>query len=161
MAWPLGVAISKEAPDSIIRVKSEYENAFLITVGDIVTMNTIKYWRKPNLAIMDLKTRRTIGIESLDSSFDVVINISNRPATLSIDAINRVGDAVRTALGGDNVLVLVDGEEDLLAIPAVLMAPRGSVILYGLYTGYLIAIPIINEYKLAFMKLLLMMPPAK
>ncbi|WP_243681341.1 DUF359 domain-containing protein [Vulcanisaeta souniana] len=110
---------------------------------------------------MDLKTRRTIGIESLDSSFDVVINISNRPATLSIDAINRVGDAVRTALGGDNVLVLVDGEEDLLAIPAVLMAPRGSVILYGLYTGYLIAIPIINEYKLAFMKLLLMMPPAK
>ena len=161
MAWPLGVAISKEAPDSIIRVRGEYEGAFLITVGDVVTMNTIKYWKKPNLAIMDLKTRRTIGIESLNNSFDVVINISNRPATLSIDVINRVSNAIRMALGGDNVLILVDGEEDLLAIPAVLMAPRGSVVLYGLYTGYLIAIPVIDEYKLAFMKLLLTMPPIK
>ncbi len=161
MAWPLGVAISKEAPDSIIRARSEYGSAFLITVGDVVTMNAIKYWKKPNLAVMDLKTRRTIGIESLNSFFNIVINISNRPATLSIDVINRVSNAMRMALGGDNVLILVDGEEDLLAIPAVLMAPRGSVVLYGLYTGYLIVIPVIDEYKLAFMKLLLTMSPIK
>ncbi|WP_243681343.1 hypothetical protein [Vulcanisaeta souniana] len=43
--------LARKPPDSIIRVKSEYENAFLITVGDIVTMNTIKYWRKPNLPL--------------------------------------------------------------------------------------------------------------
>ncbi|WP_054853320.1 hypothetical protein [Vulcanisaeta distributa] len=41
MAWPLGIAIGREAPESIIRVRSEYENSFLITVGDVVTMNTI------------------------------------------------------------------------------------------------------------------------
>ncbi len=159
MAWPVGIAIGKEAPESIIRVRSEYENPFLITVGDVVTMNTIRYWKVPNLAFMDLKTRRTVGVGMEVTGFDKVINIVNKPATLSIDVINTVRDAVKDALSGLRVLIQVDGEEDLLAIPAVLMAPKGSVVLYGLYTGYLIAIPITDYYKLAMLKMLAMMRP--
>lgn len=160
MAWPLGIAISKEAPESIIKVRSEYENSFLITVGDVVTMNTIRYWRVPDLAFMDLKTRRTISMGDVEIvGFDKVINIVNRPATLSIEVINAVRGAMRDAVNGIHVLIQVDGEEDLLAIPAVLLAPRGSLVLYGLYTGYLIAIPITDEYKLAMLKLFSMMKP--
>jgi uncharacterized protein (UPF0218 family) len=157
MAWPLGIAISREAPESIIRVRSEYENSFLITVGDVVTMNVIKYWKVPNLAFMDLKTRRTIGMGMEVTGFDKVINIVNKPATLSVDIINTVRGAIMDALSGSRILIQVDGEEDLLAIPAVLLAPRGSLVLYGLYTGYLIAIPVIDEYKLAMFKLFSMM----
>ncbi len=154
MAWPLGIAIGREAPESIIRVRSEYENSFLITVGDVVTMNTMKYWRIPNLAFMDLKTRRTIDMGNVEvTGFDRVINMVNRPATLGVDVINTVKDAMRYAASGVHVLIQVDGEEDLLAIPAVLLAPRGSLVLYGLYTGYLVAIPVNDEYRLAFLKL--------
>ena len=161
MAWPLGIAIGKEAPDSIIRVRSEYENSFLITVGDVVTLNTIKYWRVPNLAFMDLKTRRTIGMGGAEAAgFDEVISIVNRPATLSIEVINVVRRAMAIAMSGSRVLIQVDGEEDLLAIPAVLLAPRGSLVLYGLYTGYLIVIPVVDEYKLAMLKLFSMMRPS-
>lgn len=159
MAWPLGIAISREAPESIVRVRSEYESSFLITVGDVVTMNTIKYWRVPNLAFMDLKTRRTIDMGMEITGFDKVINIINRPATLSIEVINAIRGAMRETMGGSRVLIQVDGEEDLLAIPAVLLAPKGSLVLYGLYTGYLIAIPVVDEYKLAMFKLFLMMRP--
>ena len=160
MALPFGIAIGREAPDSIIRVRSEYENSFLITVGDVVTRNTIKYWRVPNLAFMDLKTRRTIGMSGAEAvGFDEVISIVNRPATLSIEVINVVRRAMAMAVGGSRVLIQVDGEEDLLAIPAVLLAPRGSLVLYGLYTGYLIVIPVTDEYKLAMLKLFSMMRP--
>ncbi len=159
MAWPLGIAISREAPESIIRVRSEYDDHFLITVGDVVTLNAIRYWKVPNLAFMDLKTRRTIGMGMETKGFDKVVNVVNRPATLSIDVINAVRSAMREAVGGLRVLIQVDGEEDLLAIPAVLLAPRGSLVLYGLYTGYLIAIPVNDEYKLAMLKLFSMMRP--
>ncbi|WP_243678770.1 DUF359 domain-containing protein [Vulcanisaeta distributa] len=89
-------------------------------------MNTIKYWRVPDLAFMDLKTRRTIGMSGVETiGFNRVINIVNKPATLSVEVINTVRDAMRDAINGIHVLVQVDGEEDLLAIPAVLLAPRG------------------------------------
>ncbi|WP_252901667.1 DUF359 domain-containing protein [Vulcanisaeta sp. JCM 14467] len=78
---------------------------------------------------------------------------------MSIEVINAVRRAMAMAMGGSRVLIQVDGEEDLLAIPAVLLAPRGSLVLYGLYTGYLIAIPITDEYKLAMLKLFSMMRP--
>lgn len=98
------------------------------------------------------------GVETI--GFNRVINIVNKPATLSVEVINTVRDAMRDAINGIHVLVQVDGEEDLLAIPAVLLAPRGSLVLYGLYTGYLIAIPITDEYKLAMLKLFSMMKPS-
>ncbi len=161
MAWPLGIAISKEAPESIIRVRSEYGDPFLITVGDVVTINTIKYWRVPNLAFTDLRTRRVVGIGNAEAlGFDKVINIVNRPATLSIEVVEAVRRAMAEAVDGLRVLIRVDGEEDLLAIPAVLLAPRGSLVLYGLYTGYLIAIPVIDEYRLAMLKLFSTMRPS-
>ncbi len=94
------------------------------------------------------------------TGFDRVINMVNRPATLGFDVINTVKDAMRYAASGVHVLIQVDGEEDLLAIPAVLLAPRGgSLVLYGLYTGYLVAIPVNDEYRLAFLKLFSMMKP--
>ena len=161
MAWPLGIAISREAPESIIKVRGDYENSFLITVGDVVTLNAIKYWRVPNLAFMDLKTRRSIGMGSAEAvGFDRIINMVNKPATLSIDVINTIRREMIEAISGLKVLIQVDGEEDLLAIPAVLLAPRGSLVLYGLYTGYLIAIPVVDEYRLAMFKLFSMMRPS-
>ncbi|MCG2881215.1 MAG: GTP-dependent dephospho-CoA kinase family protein [Vulcanisaeta sp.] len=159
MAWPFGIAIAKEAPESIIRVRSEYEDHFLITVGDVVTINTTRYWRVPDLALIDARTRRTIGTEMVRSGFDEIVSIRNEPATLSLNNILTIKEAVNKALGGRKVLVVVDGEEDLLAIPAVLAAPRRSIVMYGLYTGYLIVIPINELYKMAFLKLLVMLRP--
>lgn len=159
MAWPIGIAIAREAPESIMRVRDEYGEVFLITVGDVVTMNVIRYWRTPNVAFMDLRTRRERSIKALREPFNIIVNIKNEPATLSVKNIEVIRKAILEAQLGHHVLILVDGEEDLLSIPSILLAPRNSLVLYGLYTGYLVAIPTIEDYKVAVLKLLIMMRP--
>ncbi|MFP3492075.1 MAG: GTP-dependent dephospho-CoA kinase family protein [Vulcanisaeta sp.] len=159
MAWPFGVAIAREAPESIIRVRSEYGDNLLITIGDVVTVNVTRYWRIPDLAFMDMKTRRVVGMEVVRSGFDETISIRNEPSTLNLNNLMMISEAINKARGGRRVLVVVDGEEDLLAIPTILMAPPKSIVMYGLYTGYLVVIPVIDDYKMAFLKLLTMMKP--
>lgn len=58
-------------------------------------------------------------------------------------------------------MIWVNGEEDLLAIPAVLESPPvGSAVMYGLYTGYLVLVPVVPAYKLLMLKLLALMEPS-
>jgi hypothetical protein len=158
MAMPMGVSVGKEPPASILALRESLgDPRVLITVGDVVTGNVARLWRIPDLAIIDLRTRRSEYVGNSESNFDAVIRVRNPPGTLSDEVIRLVENAVALALGGSRVLVRVDGEEDLLAIPAVLKAPRGSLLLYGLYTGYLVAIPINDDYRLGMLKLMSMM----
>lgn len=53
---------------------------------------------------------------------------SNKPGTISGRAIKVVKDALK---GPFPIRIFVCGEEDLLALPLFVMAPDGSVIMYG------------------------------
>jgi len=159
---PMGIAIGRNAPVSVDIAKSALGMyGPLITVGDVVTNNVIKYWRIPDLAIIDSRTRRRSFADDLGIKFDVVLRLKNPPGTLSDEALGIIDDAVREVTGGSRVIIKVDGEEDLLAIPAVLKAPRSSLLLYGLYTGYLVVIPVVEEYRLAMLKLMSMLIPRR
>lgn len=43
--------------------------------------------------------------------------------------------------------LIVDGEEDLLALPAILFAPLGSLILYGHWQHGIIAVEVNEQMK--------------
>lgn len=160
MASPAAVAIPYEPPKSIEVARWVFEDfglRILVAVGDYVYLNLSKYWRRPDLAIVDYATRRSrveYGVLA-----DEVLRIVNERSTLSYRAFDAVKEAYRKVMLGLRVVVEVQGEEDLLAIPAVLEAPPGTAVLYGLYTGYLILIPINLEYKLLMLKMLSLMDP--
>jgi uncharacterized protein (UPF0218 family) len=60
--------------------------------------------------------------------FDTVQTVVNPAGTLSAELLS----ALRTALEGEGATLLdVDGEEDLAALPAVLVAPEGASLVYG------------------------------
>ncbi|MFP3314193.1 MAG: DUF359 domain-containing protein [Thermocladium sp.] len=161
MAIPFAIAIPREAPASIEVARTIAEDFGLwplIAVGDVVTMNIGKYWREPDISIIDGKTQRRIISES---SSDAEIIIDNPPATLMDSAFEAIRGAVRIAMGGGRATILVRGEEDLLAIPAVLVSPPRSAVVYGLYTGYLVLIPVTQQYKLLMLKLLTLMQRIK
>lgn len=158
MSKPLGILINEKPPKSINLVKIIHKLLslkYLVSIGDVITHNLIKYWKIPNMAIIDYRSAREKYEYEL-SGFDFVLNITNPRSTLSIEGESCVARCFSTCVKDFKVLLVVDGEEDLLAIPTILNAPSKTLILYGLRNN-LLAIPVVIEYKLAALKLYTLM----
>lgn len=101
----------------------------LIAVGDIVTAELLEAGLKLDVAVVDFvvmrspvdkKIRRTIDL------FDAKIVRVKNPAGTITQELRAVLDEAKPPLK-----IIVDGEEDLATLPAVLSAPLGSVVVYG------------------------------
>lgn len=107
--------IEKEKPPSIV------------SVGDAVSRNLVENDILPNLLIIDNKVMRT-KVEPLAFSADKEVHVKNPPGTVTQEACDAVKEAFKTNC---RVKMVIDGEEDLLTLAAVLYAPENSVIVYG------------------------------
>ena len=102
----------------------------LIAVGDAVTYHLERAGRRPDVAVVDGRTER----EAVDSEVrDVVadddaIEVTNPAATLTDALLRELCTAIAR---GETVTILVDGEEDLATLPAVLVAPDDASVVYG------------------------------
>jgi pantetheine-phosphate adenylyltransferase len=102
-------------------------NQTIITVGDITSQNFLKQGIIPNLAIIDLKTKREQQFQSpLELGFDHggIKDVKNPAGTISLELIKAIQNPKKS-------LILVSGEEDLAVIPAILLSPLKTVIYYG------------------------------
>ena len=103
----------------------------IVAVGDIVTHHLLEAGARPAVALVDGKTERERVEreirESIDG-FDHRVAVENPAATLSADLLAALSDAIDRP---GSVLVRVDGEEDLAALPAIAAAPDGASVLYG------------------------------
>lgn len=104
----------------------------LICVGDVVSYHFELAGRVPDIAVIDGRTKRSAvdpEIESvLEESDAERIRSTNPPGTLTVSLV----EALATALERSSpVQIVVDGEEDLAAIPAILLAPPDATIVYG------------------------------
>lgn len=107
---------------------------YAITVGDIVTLSFLKENRQPDIAIIDLRTQR----ESLKNDELILLrSLPNIPFTNAPGTINPQITSVWTAMlktvlsKQEKPTMLVTGEEDLLTLPAILLAPLNSLVIYG------------------------------
>ncbi len=124
---PFGILI----PDSKVTIKaigSAIRNAKLVvTVGDATTERLVTFGMIPDIAVIDGMERRTMKSSAFKYS-SVELRCSNPRGSISSNAIA----AIRRAVTGVHpVRILVDGEEDLLALPLFYLVPRDSVVLYG------------------------------
>jgi GTP-dependent dephospho-CoA kinase len=117
---------------------------FVVTVGDRVT-ETIQETtgRSPDVFVVDGVEQRTPR---------EVPRIAHGP---TVKAENPAGGitkaamaAVKRAFAGEKpVMVLIDGEEDLLTIPAVIEAPLGAVVFYGQPMRGVVAVTVDEKSK--------------
>jgi GTP-dependent dephospho-CoA kinase len=116
-------------------LKSKYADELLISVGDVTTQNLQKSGLVPHLGIIDNVVERTplTGDKPVDYAiYDyVTLNVKNPPGVITDELTETIKKALQLVKGGFRVIILVDGEEDLAAIPCILMAPPGSLVLYG------------------------------
>jgi len=128
---PLGELVRGPIPEPYVKLKPLLKGTpFLITVGDVVTENVIALGIPPAVAIYDHRTKRKDYNPAICSRA-AFITVRNPPGTVTKALLEAVRRGIETALRGRRVHIKVNGEEDLAAIPAVLYAPSGSVVLYG------------------------------
>ena len=101
----------------------------LVAIGDVVTHHLLEAGHRPALAVVDGRTKREPAahpVASVADADEADVTLENPPATLTAELL----EALREGLAGDDpVRVLVDGEEDLAAVPVSAIAPdRASVV---------------------------------
>ncbi|TKR24557.1 GTP-dependent dephospho-CoA kinase family protein [Natronomonas salsuginis] len=119
----------------------------IVAVGDIVTYHLLEADRRPDIAIVDGKTKRErVEREVLDAidGFDDRIDVVNPQSTITDDLLEALASAVGRSA---STVIVVDGEEDLAAIPAVLAVPEGGSIVYGQPDEGMVLVSISDETR--------------
>lgn len=105
----------------------------IIAVGDQTTQNLLKNKVMPDLSIIDFMVKRERKYNSLVDLGFVQSNpdylVKNEPGQISKELIAAVAKTIRTGKNGQ--IILVDGEEDLAFIPALLLSPFPATVFYG------------------------------
>ncbi len=98
----------------------------IISVGDTVTKNLHDYKIPPDLAIIDNQCMRKKFQPTTYTS--KAVNVKNPQGTITREAVEAIKEALKST---ENSHIVVDGEEDLLTLVAVLYAPKNAVVVYG------------------------------
>ena len=127
LAEPLGRVFGPEEVGGKELTKLAREASMVVTVGDRVTETLHSLGATPAVHVVDGVERRSKR-EPPDVPYLRLVKVSNPAGTLTQDAI----DGMREAFAGSKpVRVMVDGEEDLMAMLAVALAPISALVFYG------------------------------
>jgi cytidyltransferase-like protein len=142
---PLGEVVidTKELLSKIKHLKSKR----LISVGDVVTTSLREAGVTPTVAVIDYRTRR----ESLPTNTSKQ-GLVNEAGTIEPKTVEKLAEAIRS---GKNQEIVISGEEDLLALPAILLAPLGSIVVYGQYGLGVVLVHVTEEFKESMRTLML------
>jgi uncharacterized protein (UPF0218 family) len=127
LQWPLGPLV--HGGDVLPAVGTASP---VVTVGDFCTLDLIARGRTPDLCLVDFKTKRQEDPELRDAFSRVpakVVRLKNTAATIAADAWRVVSEAFKSE---ERVRVEVQGEEDLLALVCIALAPETAAVLYGM-----------------------------
>jgi GTP-dependent dephospho-CoA kinase len=105
-----------------------------VCVGDRTTEKINDLGFSPNLEIVDKLERRYSRPPPRSTSPDqYVLNASNKQGTISIDALQKLSVCLDSIVRNrqKKVRLVIDGEEDLLALPVIAFFPEDTVVFYG------------------------------
>ena len=140
---PLGILlpIGQDNKENIQKYLSD--NSYIITVGDRTTEKMIEFDLIPSLQIIDgLEKREKRNFPKLGNAFELTID--NPAAEITLQSIEIIKKAFSL---NPPIRLTVNGEEDLLVLPACIHAPENSVVLYGQPNKGLVFVQITTEIR--------------
>ncbi len=143
---PIGLLIQGTCDETMKKLEELVEKEKplkIISVGDVVSSNMTKHGIFPQVMIVDNRVmRERITPVSLDA--DQTLHLKNPPGTLTNQAWFTIQEALSQAL---RTKVVVDGEEDLLTLVAVLHAPENSLVVYGQPQEGIVVVKVTRQMK--------------
>ncbi|MCU4743825.1 GTP-dependent dephospho-CoA kinase family protein [Natronoglomus mannanivorans] len=104
----------------------------IIAVGDMVTYHLRTAGTAPDVSVVDGQTERQAVDaeirEAVTTETALSVEVSNPPAVLTEALVLALVDALERP---EPTTIVVDGEEDLAALPAIVAAPDGASVVYG------------------------------
>jgi GTP-dependent dephospho-CoA kinase len=144
---PIGYLVNG---DDLIHDLEDFD--LIISVGDQVSSSLVTQGRNPQLMIIDFKSKRERiskdthhVLENLDgyTSF----RCENPAGVLTQEAIDAVQQVLSKIKITDRMLMIIEGEEDLISLPCILYAPSNATIIYGMPYKGVVIVPATEEYK--------------
>lgn len=147
----------------LIQAIKRHRKNLLVTVGDQVTRLVNQHNIKVDLAIVDFRVKRR---KIYNSMSDLLFDRSQEDLTNIITAKNQPGkitntlvSAIRKSLDlicadGKPRIIKVNGEEDLAAVPAIILSPLGSVVIYGQPDAGVVVVRVTEEKKQKLIELI-------
>ncbi len=121
----------------------------IVSVGDHVTHTLLINQISPLFAIVDDHTHRQKVEESMMEKIHQYgsekIRVKNPAGVITEELWNVIEKLYSTQ--ASEVLVAVNGEEDLAALPAILLAPSNVTIIYGMPDKGVVAVPATEHHK--------------
>jgi len=127
---PQGLLIEGPLEKTMKRLKElikKEKPSTVISVGDIVSRNMSKYGISLNVLIVDNKVMRK-PIQPITVDTDQTLYAKNPPGAITDEAWAAIRSAIEQKV---KTRVMIDGEEDLLTLVAVLSAPEDALVVYG------------------------------
>ena len=148
---PLGDLIHDNDPNKESIVKHFFAESVVITVGDKTTENILQFGLKPQIQIIDGLEKRNQRIVPADDTINTNLSCRNPPGEITEESMQVIQKAFSCE---SPVRITVDGEEDLLVIPACIFAPENSVVMYGQPNEGLVIVTITPEIRAKVQKIL-------
>lgn len=152
---PFGTLIQGSFDETINKLKDILKSEkppVIVSVGDVVSSNLHDHSIEPQLLITDNRCMRKRVKKRIYAA--KVLYVKNPAGTISEEAIT----AIKTALENrEPTQIIVDGEEDLLTLIAVLYAPENGLVLYGQPREGLVAVKVTAEKKAEALEILKVM----
>lgn len=143
----------KKPIGKLLKDASGVRGGKIISVGDIVSHELIKNKVIPSLFVYDNKVKRRPVAKRIKSALDSVkrdtFYLKNPRGHIEEEAWIAIEEALKK-----KSKIIVDGEEDLLVLPIVLLAKSGSSVVYGQPDRGIVLIKVTESKKKEVKKLL-------
>ena len=143
---PFGTLIQGSFDETMNKMKELAEKEKpprIISVGDVVSRNLHEHNIHPQLTIIDTKFLRNRKMHE-KILVEKSVRVNNPQGTITEEAISAIKEALER---NEHTHIIVDGEEDLLVLIAVLYAPENSFIVYGQPYSGIVAVKATAEKK--------------
>ncbi len=143
---PFGTLIQGSFEETMGKMRELVEGEkppMVISVGDVVSRNLHEYSIHPQLTIIDNKFLRK-QTEPEKASVEKTVHVKNPQGTITQQAIFAIKEALQRK---EHTHIVVDGEEDLLVLVAVLYAPQSAFVIYGQPYSGIVVVQVSAEKK--------------
>jgi uncharacterized protein (UPF0218 family) len=134
----------------------EEQPVLVITVGDIVTKALQTQRKEPHISFIDNRSRREELKDIEHKAAEKHGPFKNKAGTIESNIVRTYASIIQEAIHlKEHVQFTIEGEEDLLGLPAIMLAPLGAVVLYGQFDQGIVYVPVTEELKLFCYEMLL------
>lgn len=149
MKKPFGKLYVGNGSDTIEKFVGELASSTkLISVGDVTTFHLLEAGIFPEICIVDNRTKRKpvdrhVSTRNMDNVYEEV-SVENPAGIITDELIKALCEAFTSE---KPIRIFVKGEEDLATLPVILLAPLGSVVLYGQPDEGVVFVKVTEEKK--------------